>query len=77
MKTHIINFIHQLLIYDYLLFGGIFILFLLLLILAIVLRHKMGLAVFLVFLAFGVLTAGPVAGYLSKRLKHSNSPKLF
>jgi hypothetical protein len=64
MKTQIINFIHHLLLYDYLLFGGIFILFLLLLIFAIVLRRKMSLAVFLVFLAFGVLTAGPVAGYI-------------
>ena len=64
MKAKIIDFIHHLLIYDYLLFGGIFILFLLLLILAIVLRNKMGLAIFLVFIAFGVLTAGPVVGYL-------------
>lgn len=65
MKHRIIDFIHHLLIYDYLLFGGIFILFLLLLILAIALRNKMGLAIFLVFIAFGVLTAGPVAGYIA------------
>jgi hypothetical protein len=63
MKAQITDFIHHLLIYDYLLFGGIFLLFLLLLILAIVVRKKMVLAVFLVFLAFGVLTAGPVVGY--------------
>lgn len=65
MKTRIIDFIHHLLVYDYLLFGGIFILFLLLLILAIALRNKMGLAIFLVFVAFGVLTLGPVAGYIA------------
>lgn len=65
MKTRIIDFIHHLLVYDYLLFGGIFILFLLLLILAIALRNKIGLAIFLVFIAFGVLTLGPVAGYIA------------
>jgi hypothetical protein len=65
MKHRIIDFIHHLLVYDYLLFGGIFILFLLLLILAIALRNKMGFAIFLVFIAFGVLTIGPVAGYIT------------
>ena len=65
MKHRIIDFIHHLLIYDYLLFGGIFIFFLLLLILAIVLRNKMGIAIFFVFIAFGVLTVGPVAGYIA------------
>lgn len=64
MKEHITDFIRHLLIYDYLLFGGIILVFILVLILAIVLRHKLGLAVFLVLVAFGILTAGPVAGYL-------------
>lgn len=64
MKARIIDFIHHLIIYDYLLFGGIFVLFLLLLVLAIALRHKMVLAVIFVLLAFGVLTAGPVIGYI-------------
>lgn len=74
MKTKIIDFIHQLLVYDYLLFGGIFILFILLLVLAIVLRKRMALAVFFVLVAFGVLTAGPVAGYIALHqylFKHS------
>lgn len=65
MKTKIIDFINHLIIYDYLLFGGIFVLFLLLLVLAIALKNKLGLAIFLVLLAFGVLTAGPVAGYMT------------
>ncbi|MDD2838184.1 MAG: DUF2393 family protein [Sulfuricurvum sp.] len=65
MKAQIIDFIHHLLIYDYLLFGGIFILFILLLTLAIAFRKKMGLAIFLVLVAFGVLTAGPVGGYIA------------
>ncbi|WP_295051623.1 DUF2393 family protein [Sulfuricurvum sp.] len=64
MKAKIIEFIHHLIIYDYFLFGGIFVLFLLLLVLAIALRHKMALAIAFVVLAFGVLTAGPIVGYL-------------
>lgn len=63
MKAKITDFIHHLLPYDYLLFGGIFILFILLLVIAIVVRRKVGLAIFFVFVAFGVLTAGPVVGY--------------
>ncbi|HEX5329299.1 DUF2393 family protein [Sulfuricurvum sp.] len=64
MKAKIIDFIHHLIIYDYFLFGGIFVLFLLLLVLAIALRHKMAIAVTFVFLAFGVLTVGPIVGYI-------------
>jgi hypothetical protein len=65
MKEKIISFIHQLIVYDYFLFGGIFVLFLLLLVLAIAFKDKLGVAVFLVFLAFGVLTLGSVAGYIA------------
>jgi hypothetical protein len=64
MKAKIIDFINHLLIYDYLLFGGIFILFILLLVLAIALKNKMGLAIFMVLLAFTVLTVGSVVGYI-------------
>ncbi|MBV5322093.1 MAG: DUF2393 family protein [Sulfuricurvum sp.] len=64
MKAKIIDFIHHLIIYDYLLFGGIFVLFLLLLVLAIALRHKMAFAIVFVILAFSVLTAGSVVGYI-------------
>lgn len=64
MKHTIIDFIEHMLIYDYLLFGGIILLFILILILAVVLRERIGLAIFLVLLAFGVLTAGSVAGYI-------------
>lgn len=65
MKALIQEFINHLIIYDYFLFGGIIILFILLLILAIALQHKMGWAIFFVLVAFGVLTAGPVAGYIT------------
>lgn len=64
MKTQIIDFINHLLIYDYFLFGGIILLFIVLLVLAIILRHKMGLAIMLVLLAFIILTAGPIGGYI-------------
>lgn len=64
MKDKITDFIHHLLIYDYLLFAGVILAFLLILILAIVLRNRLGLAVFLVLLAFVVLTVGPIVGYL-------------
>lgn len=63
MKTAIIDFISHLLIYDYLLFGGIILAFILILMVAVVLREKIALAVFLVFLAFGIVTAGSVVGY--------------
>lgn len=65
MKAKITEFINQLLLYDYLLFGGILILFILLLTLAIIVRHRLGIAIFLVLVAFGVLTAGPVGGYIA------------
>jgi len=65
MKARIQDFIQHLIIYDYFLFGGVIILFILLLIIAIVLRHKLGLAIFFVLIAFGVLTAGPVEGYIA------------
>lgn len=64
MKALIQNFIHNLIIYDYFLFGGIIVLFILLLFLAIILRERMKWAIILVLFAFGVLTAGPVAGYI-------------
>jgi hypothetical protein len=65
MKAAIQNFIHNLIIYDYFLFGGIILLFILLLFLAIVLRQHMRWAIFFVVLAFGVLTVAPVAGYIA------------
>ena len=64
MKARIIDFIHHLIIYDYFLFGGIFVLFLLFLVLAIALRHKMAIAVTFVIFAFGILTVGPIVGYI-------------
>lgn len=64
MKAQILDFLHHLIIYDYLLFGGVFVLFLLLLVLAIAFRHKLVLAIVFVLVAFGVLTVGPIVGYI-------------
>lgn len=65
MKAQILDFINHLLIYDYILFGGIILVFILILVLAIVIRHHLGWAIFLVLLGFGVLTVGPIAGYIA------------
>ncbi len=64
MKENITNFINNLILYDYILFGAIFVLFILLLVLTILLRHKTFLAVFLLLFAFCLLFIGPVVGYI-------------
>ncbi len=58
------EFIDNLIIYDYMLFGAGFILFLLLLILAILLRKKIGFAIFLIILAFSIFVLSPTVGYV-------------
>ena len=63
MKGKILDFLHGLISYDYMLFGGVFVLFILFLILAIVLRSKIGLSIFLMLLAFTILIVGPTVGY--------------
>lgn len=65
MKNQFMDFLHQLSLYDYLLFGGILFLFLLTLFLAIFFHHKLKLAVTLIILSFIILTAGPPVGYLT------------
>jgi hypothetical protein len=58
------NFIDNLIIHDYLLFGGSFVLFILLLALAIILRRKLVLAILLILLSFSILLLGPTLGYI-------------
>lgn len=65
MKKHIIEFLHTLSLYDYLLFGGIIFLFLFLLILSILFRHKQTLALLLVVLALIALLILPFGGYIA------------
>ena len=64
IKEKITAFINELVTYDYILFGGVFALFLLFIILAIVLRKKVGLSIFLILLSFSILTLGPTLGYV-------------
>ncbi len=64
MKEKINAFIEQLIPYDYMLFGATLLLFILLLILAILLHRKTGLAALMVILAFTVLMTLPTVGYV-------------
>ena len=65
MKEKITTFIHGLISYDYILFGSVFALFILLIILTIVLRRKLKVALFLLLLAFSILFLGPSLGYVA------------
>lgn len=68
MKDIIISFIHNLVLYDYLLFGAIFAIFLLLVILIIVIRHHTILALLMLFIAILFLFISPIFGYI--KLNH-------
>jgi len=64
MKSKITAFLNDLIMYDYILFGGAFFLFILFIILGLVLRKKVGLAIFLVLLGFIILILAPTLGYV-------------
>lgn len=64
MSPKITAFIEELISYDYMLFGGVFTLFLLFIILSIVARKKAFLALFFILLAFAILILGPTLGYV-------------
>ena len=63
LKAIFQSFIETLHLYDYVFFSASAALFLLLLTLAIILRNRVGFSLFLVFLAFIILIAGPIVGY--------------
>lgn len=65
MKIDIHDFISHLLVYDYILFGGVIILFLIFIILAIAFHQKQIFAIIMVLFAFITLTVGPIAGYMN------------
>ena len=65
MKIKIQNFIDGLIPYDYILFGSVLALFVLFIVLAILLRKKITLALFLVLLAFATFLLGPTLGYVA------------
>ena len=78
MKINATEFINNLIVYDYILFGSVFILFILFIILSIVLRKKMGLAIFLILLAFIILILGPTIGYIQMhKYLFKNTTKLI
>ncbi len=64
MKEKIIAFIHELIIYDYILFGSSFVLFILFIIFAILARRRVGFSLFLILLSFLVLFLAPTLGYI-------------
>ncbi len=64
MKAKITTFIDGLIMYDYILFGSAFILFILFIILGIVLRKKIFLALIFILLAFAILLLAPTLGYV-------------
>lgn len=64
MEAKITAFVDGLITYDYILFGGVFFLFFLFIILGILLRKKTAIAVFLILLGFLLLVLGPTLGYI-------------
>ncbi len=78
MKAKIVAFVHNLLIYDYILFGAVFALFILFMLLAVLLRRRIGIAVFLLLLGFIILMVGPTFGYIEMhKYLFKNSTKLI
>ena len=63
-KDIITSFIDNLIKYDYILFGSVFLIFIILIIIGILLRRKIGLSIFIVFLAFLMLFITPIVGYI-------------
>jgi len=64
MKEKITTFIDGLIIYDYIFFGSVFLLFILFFIITILLRKRIVLAIFFLFLSITILTVGSIVGYI-------------
>lgn len=64
MNTKVTVFIEGLITYDYVLFGAVFILFILLIFLSILLRKKVFFALLFLLLSFTILILGPTLGYI-------------
>jgi hypothetical protein len=77
LKAKINTFIDGLITYDYILFGSVFGLFILFIIVGILFRKKTVLAVILILLAFSILFIGPTLGYVKMHeFLYKNSLKL-
>lgn len=64
MTWKISKFINELIVYDYILFGTLFLLFILFVTLGILLRNRAAIAIFLILFAFTQLVVGSTYGYL-------------
>ncbi|MCD6433795.1 MAG: DUF2393 family protein, partial [Sulfurimonas sp.] len=78
MKAKITALIDGLIAYDYILFGVVFVLFILFITLAIILRKKSGLAIFLALFSFLLLFLAPTIGYVQMhKILFKNSTELI
>ena len=64
MKAKINALIDGLIMYDYILFGSVFVLFIVFILLGLLLRKKLFLAVTFILLAFFILILGPTLGFI-------------
>lgn len=64
MQEVLNQFIKELLIYDYILFGLVLLVFIVLILLAILARKRLILSLFLIILAFFTLIGGSIGGYI-------------
>ena len=77
MKEKILEFIHGLSNYDYILFAGLFFVFLLLLILTLLLRKRAFFASVFLILSLATLFVGPFVGYIQLHdYLYKNSSKI-
>lgn len=63
MQESLKLFLHELLIYDYILFGVVLTTFILLIVIAILIRKREILSILTIFIAFSVLFGGSIGGY--------------
>jgi len=78
MTENFTTFLDGLNFYNYIFFGSIFSLFILLIILGIILRHKMLLAIFLITLSFTILILGSTLGHTKiNQFLYKNNIKLI
>ena len=63
MKEKLLAFLHTLTLYDYIYFGAVFLIFILLILATLLLRHKITLALFILLLAILDISIGPTFGF--------------
>lgn len=78
MNGRLTDFIDGLISYDYILFGGSFLVFILLIVLAMLLRRKAVLSILIITLSFSILILAPTLGYVKMHeYLFKNSTKLI